>query len=91
MDVSVDLEGRKLSVGSTTVQLPNETLRQLREIADERLDAATATAIIEDLLEEQIRPFLQAAGRPIQPDTIEQEIEDAFQTHLYLYHHRQTD
>jgi hypothetical protein len=90
MDVSVDLEGRELSVGSTTVQLPNETIRQLREIADDHLDDATATAIVKDLIEDQIRPFLQATSRPVEPATIEQEIEEAFQPHLYSYHHRQT-
>jgi len=90
MDVSVDLTDRELMVGTTTVQLSNESIRRLREIADTGFDDATATAIIEDLITDQIRPFLKAAGQPLRSDTIEQEIEEAFHTHLYLYHHRQT-
>ncbi len=90
MDISVDLKGRELTVGTTSVQLSNEHIRQLREIADTSFDDATATAIVEDLIMDQIRPFLQAADRSIEDSTIEQEIEEVLQTHLFLYHDRQT-
>lgn len=89
MEISVDLTNRKLTVGSIDHQLSNEDIRKIKELADEDLTDAEAANVIENLIDEQILPFLETASRTITPAHIEQEIDEAFHTHLFLYH-RQT-
>lgn len=91
MDVSVDisLSERRITVGVVSRTLSNYNIKYLRRLVDGAFTDETATAAAEQLLREQIIPFIRKTGRRVSVDVVEQEVEEAFDAHLYSFQEQQ--
>ncbi|MDY6778891.1 MAG: hypothetical protein SVU32_09575 [Candidatus Nanohaloarchaea archaeon] len=82
--VQVDLPERTATIGEEDITLSNHNIKHIREHADTSINSQTVSNVLQQLIDSQITPFLSEAGRPINQETIEQEVREAFDTHLYL-------
>lgn len=85
IDVKVSLEERKLRVGEVERTLSNYNVKYLRQLSDEEFNDAKAEAAVEELIEQRIKPFIEATGREVSDGAVEMEVEEAFNAHLYIY------
>ncbi|MDY6770460.1 MAG: hypothetical protein SV186_00715 [Candidatus Nanohaloarchaea archaeon] len=85
MDVHVDLAKRNLRIGTVHRQLSDINIQQLRQLCDSGFDDRAAEKAIHDVINDQITPFLRDAGIEPSQEAIEREVNEAFDTHLYVY------
>lgn len=84
--ISVNLEERELTVFTTVISLSNYDIKHLRLLSDsESFGEAECEKAVRKLLEKQIIPFIRSTGRTVCTETVEEEVKQAFHSHLYNY------
>ncbi len=85
VDIEVSLAERMLRVGAVERTLSNYNVRYLRMLSTGEFDDAAAEEAVKELIERRIKPFIEATGREVTGEAVETEVEEAFNSHLYVY------